>query len=56
MKQHRMFFALTAFLIMLSGCSVIGDIFKAGIWIGIIVVIAIIALIAFVFKMVAGKK
>ena len=29
----------------LTGCEVIGDIFKAGMWVGVIVVVAIIALV-----------
>jgi len=38
-------------LIILPGCEFIGDVFKAGIWVGIIIVIAIIAVIAFVIRM-----
>ncbi len=34
-----------------SGCEVIGDIFKAGIWVGIIIIIAIIAVVALIAKM-----
>lgn len=42
-------------LTLLSGCEVIGGIFKAGVWSGIIIVVLIIALIIFVIgKM--GKK
>jgi hypothetical protein len=37
--------------IFIPGCDFIGDIFKAGIWVGIIIVIAIVAVIAFIFKM-----
>ena len=37
------------FLLMLSvllpGCEVIGDIFKAGMWVGVLVVVAIVGLI-----------
>jgi hypothetical protein len=33
------------------GCELIGDIFKAGIWVGIIIVIAIIAVIALIIRM-----
>ncbi len=36
--------------ISLSGCQVIGDIFKAGIWVGVIIVIAVLALIALIIK------
>jgi len=46
---------LVMLLTMLSGCEVIGGIFKAGVWSGIIIVVLIIALIIFVIgKM--GKK
>jgi hypothetical protein len=46
---------LMMLITMLSGCEVIGGIFKAGVWSGIIVVVLIIALIIFVIgKM--GKK
>jgi len=38
-------------LIILPGCEFIGDVFKAGIWVGIIIIIAIIAVIAFVIRM-----
>ncbi|MEO8209447.1 MAG: hypothetical protein ABI840_02715 [bacterium] len=47
-------FALLTFLqlsLIFSGCEFIGDIFKAGIWVGIIIIIAIIAVIAFVVKL-----
>lgn len=35
----------------MTGCEVIGDIFKAGIWVGVIIVIAILAVVAFIVKM-----
>ena len=37
--------------ILLAGCDFIGDVFKAGIWVGVIIVIAIIAVAAFIFRM-----
>ena len=33
-----------------SSCQAIGDIFKAGVWVGIIVVVGVIALIMFLIK------
>lgn len=33
------------------GCEVIGDIFKAGVWVGVIIIIIIIALIAFIARL-----
>lgn len=38
-------FALITILALFAGCSVIGGIFKAGVWVGILVVVAVIALI-----------
>ncbi|WP_181369441.1 hypothetical protein [Flavobacterium album] len=32
-------------LSLVTGCEVVGDIFKAGMWVGVIVVIAVIGLI-----------
>jgi len=40
-----------ALLVVLPGCEFIGDVFKAGIWVGIIIIIAILAVIAFIVKM-----
>jgi len=50
-KFILLFAALSIACIFMQGCDFIGDVFKAGIWVGIIIVIAIIALIAFVVSM-----
>jgi hypothetical protein len=34
--------------LMLGGCEVIGDIFKAGVWVGVILVVLILAGVGFV--------
>ena len=41
-------------LLTFPGCEFIGDIFKAGIWVGIVIVIAVLAVIAFIVKMFKG--
>jgi len=41
--------------LMFSSCEVIGGIFKAGVWTGILIVAAIIGLIIFLISR-AGKK
>ncbi|MDQ3019350.1 MAG: hypothetical protein M3R36_02090 [Bacteroidota bacterium] len=51
MKNLFALLILLQFSLIFSGCEFIGDIFKAGIWVGIIVIIAIIAVIAFVVKL-----
>ena len=40
---------------MTSGCEAIGAIFKAGVWTGVIAVVVVIALVAFV-AMKAGRS
>jgi hypothetical protein len=42
-------------LLLTSSCQVIGDIFQAGMWVGIIGVILIILLVLFIFRKVMGK-
>jgi TRAP-type C4-dicarboxylate transport system permease large subunit len=51
---------LQALLVLLSACfascQAIGDIFKAGVWSGVLLVVAVIALIIFIIARVSGKK
>ncbi len=37
-------------LLSLSSCELVGDIFKAGVWVGVLIVVGIIALILFLLK------
>lgn len=41
---------LVSAALTLSGCEVVGDIFKAGMWTGVLVVIAVIVGIVMLFK------
>jgi hypothetical protein len=41
---------LLLILISLSGCELIGDIFEAGVWAGIILVVVVIGLILFLLR------
>ena len=41
---------LLILLATLNGCSVIGDIFEAGIWVGILIVVVVIVLIIWIIK------
>jgi hypothetical protein len=46
MKRNALIYgSLFLALASLSSCEVIGDIFKAGVWVGVIIVVAVIALI-----------
>lgn len=55
MKKHTPVLYLSvlfaSLLLLLPGCDFIGDVFKAGIWVGIIIIIAVLAVVAFIFKM-----
>lgn len=51
MKKLLAILSITFMSLAVSGCEFIGDIFKAGIWVGIIVVIAVIAVIAFIVRL-----
>ena len=46
MKQYSLFGLLTLAMGMtLSSCEVVGGIFKAGVWVGILVVVLVVGLI-----------
>lgn len=51
MKNSIYILILSILPFMFSGCEVIGDIFKAGVWVGAIIVFAIIAVIIFIIKL-----
>jgi len=42
--------------VSLSSCELVGDIFQAGVWVGVLVVVGIIALIIFLISKLRGKK
>ncbi|MEP7236619.1 MAG: phosphatidate cytidylyltransferase [Ferruginibacter sp.] len=54
MKQS-LFLLSTFLLATLSSCEAIGSIFKAGVWVGILIVAAVIGVIVFIFSR-ASKK
>ena len=57
MKLQIIFFSFIGLLLTsLSGCTLIGDIFKAGIFVGILVVVVIVALIAFIFRKMSNRN
>jgi hypothetical protein len=47
---------LLVLLVSLSGCQLVGDIFKAGVWVGVLVVVAVIGLIIFLISKASGGK
>jgi len=55
MKKASMFTLLAAILtVSLSSCELIGDIFKAGVWSGILLVAAVLGIIIFIIAKVSG--
>jgi hypothetical protein len=42
--------------VSLTSCELVGDIFKAGVWVGILAVAAVIVLIIFLISKLSGKK
>jgi len=52
-NSYALLFALAS---LLSSCKLIGDIFKAGVWTGIFVVVGGIALIGIILFNLFGKK
>jgi hypothetical protein len=55
LKQISLFVLLLMFG-FLSGCAVIGDIFKAGVWVGVLVVVGIIALVLYLITRGSNKS
>lgn len=49
MKKYSLL-PLLALLLTLSSCELIGDIFKAGMWMGVILVVAVIGLVLFIIS------
>jgi len=58
MKYQRLALTLLVPLsaVFLSGCEVIGDIFKTGMGVGIFLVVIVIAVIIFIFTRIGKKK
>ena len=48
--KNLLYTALLFMMVTLSSCELIGDIFKAGVWVGILIVVGIIALILFLIS------
>lgn len=51
MKKNFAFIFILMIPVLITGCEFIEDVFKAGIWVGIIIIIAVIAVIAFIVKL-----
>jgi hypothetical protein len=49
------YFLLVAMVFLMSSCAAIGGIFKAGVWVGIILVVVVVAIIIGIFSR-SGKS
>lgn len=47
---------LLAFILTLSSCQLIGDIFKAGVWAGVLMVVVVVGLIIFILGKLFGGR
>jgi len=57
MKRVSMLTLLAlALMASLSSCELVGDIFKAGVWSGILLVVVVVGLIIFVIARVTGGR
>ena len=48
--------ALLVMVTSLSSCELIGGIFKAGVWVGVLAVVVVLALLIWVISRMGGKK
>ncbi|TMI95293.1 MAG: phosphatidate cytidylyltransferase [Bacteroidetes bacterium] len=56
MKNSLYGFLFIMISMSLTSCEVVGGIFKAGVWVGILAVAAVIGLIIFLISKLSGKK
>jgi hypothetical protein len=56
MKNFTYFFLSALLMTGFNSCAVVGGIFKAGVWVGVLIVVGIIALILFLVSRASGKK
>lgn len=52
MGNIRSYVSMLLILVMftMSGCELIGDIFEAGMWVALIIIVIVVALVAWIFK------
>jgi hypothetical protein len=56
MKKYSVLSLFVLIAVVFSSCQAIGDIFKAGVWSGIIIVVVIVALIIWIFSRLSGRR
>lgn len=56
MKKIISFLTLILMLFLLGSCAVIGGIFKAGVWVGVLIVLVVIGVIIWLVTRSSGKS
>ncbi|MFU1855999.1 hypothetical protein ACK8HY_03170 [Sphingobacterium sp. NGMCC 1.201703] len=57
MKKIALFSLMSSTLLLMTSCSVIESIFKAGVWTGILIVVVVVALVIWLIsKLFGGSK
>jgi hypothetical protein len=56
MKKYLVFLLIFLIPVLFSGCAVVGGIFKAGVWVGILAVAVVIAIIIFIIRGISKKS
>jgi hypothetical protein len=54
MSRYLLLTLLVMASLIASGCEVIGDIFKAGVWVGVVMVVLVIGLVGFIAARIRG--
>ena len=54
LSRYALIVLLVVVALTSAGCEVIGDIFKAGVWVGVLMVVVLIALVGFVAAKIRG--
>jgi hypothetical protein len=54
LSRYLMLTLLVLASMTFSGCELIGDIFKAGVWVGVLMVVMVLAVIGFIAAKVRG--
>jgi hypothetical protein len=55
MKQTTLSALIISSLLFAQGCAVVGGIFKAGVWVGVLAVVLIIGIIIFIISKASQK-
>ena len=56
MKNSLLILALLPMMLLLDSCEVVGGIFKAGVWVGVLLVLVVIGVIIWLVTRDSGKS